>query len=55
MARRQLNIRIDEETHTRAKIIAVLKGITLNDYIEQAIQKKLEEDKATTNKFKKLQ
>jgi predicted HicB family RNase H-like nuclease len=54
MARKQLNIRIDEETHTKAKIIAVLKGITLNDYIEQAIQKTIDQDKATTNKVRKL-
>jgi len=54
MARKQLNIRIDEETHTKAKVIAVLKGITLNDYIEQAIQKTLEQDKTTSNKVKKL-
>jgi predicted HicB family RNase H-like nuclease len=54
MGRKQLNIRIDEETHTKAKVIAVLKGITLNDYIEQAIQKTLEQDKAISNKAKKL-
>jgi predicted HicB family RNase H-like nuclease len=55
MERKQLNIRIDEETHTNAKVIAILKGITLNDYIEQAIQKALEQDKSTTGKIKKLQ
>ena len=54
MARKQLNIRIDEETHTKAKVIAVLKGITLNDYIEQAIQKAMEQDRTISNKVKKL-
>ncbi len=51
MERKQLNIRIDEEIHTKAKVTAILKGITLNDYIEQAIQKALEQDKNLTNKM----
>jgi predicted HicB family RNase H-like nuclease len=51
MERKQLNIRLDEEIHTKAKVTAILKGITLNDYIEQAIQKALEQDKALTNKM----
>ncbi|MGV8162900.1 MAG: plasmid partition protein ParG [Candidatus Nanoarchaeia archaeon] len=54
MVRKQLNIRIDEEIHTKAKVTAILKGITLNDYIEQAIKEALEKDKSTTNKAKKL-
>ena len=51
MERKQLNIRIDEEIHTKAKVTAILKGITLNDYIEQAIQKALEQDKTLTSKM----
>lgn len=47
MAKKQLNIRLDEETRTQAKIIAILKGMTLNEYIEQAIKKDLEKDKKT--------
>jgi predicted HicB family RNase H-like nuclease len=54
MARRQLNIRIEEDIHTKVKVTAILKGITLNDYIEQAIQKALEQDKNITSKAKKL-
>ena len=53
MARRQLNIRIEEEIHTKAKVTAILKGITLNDYIEQAIKDALEKDKTATNKAAK--
>ena len=45
MGRKQLNIRLDEETRTKAKVIAILKGITLNDYIEQAIREALEKEK----------
>jgi predicted HicB family RNase H-like nuclease len=54
MARRQLNIRIDDDLHTKAKVTAILKGITLNDYIEQAINNSLEKDKNVTNKAKRL-
>ncbi|MFA6073379.1 MAG: toxin-antitoxin system HicB family antitoxin [Candidatus Woesearchaeota archaeon] len=54
MTRRQLNIRIDDELHTKAKVTAILKGITLNDYIEQAIKESLEKDKTITSKTKKL-
>jgi predicted HicB family RNase H-like nuclease len=56
MARKQLNIRLEEELHTKAKVTAILKGMTLNDYIEQAIQASLEKDKgAASTKMKKLQ
>jgi predicted HicB family RNase H-like nuclease len=44
MARKQLNIRLDEEIHTKAKITAILKGSTLNDYIERAILDALKKD-----------
>lgn len=51
MAQKQLNIRLDEETRTRAKIIAILKGITLNDYIENAILEALKKDEIKDNKI----
>jgi len=54
MARKQLNIRIDDDLHTKAKVTAILKGITLNDYIERAINEALEKDKNITSKAKKL-
>ncbi|MBN1793325.1 hypothetical protein JW826_06605 [Candidatus Woesearchaeota archaeon] len=44
-ANRKVNIGISEETHTKAKIICVLKGITLNEYISKALEKELEKDK----------
>lgn len=53
MARKQLNIRIEEDIHTKAKVTAILKGITLNDYIEQAIKDALEKDKNATSKAAK--
>lgn len=44
MKRKQLNIRLDEKIHKRAKIAAILKGETLNSYIEKAILDALEKD-----------
>ena len=36
--RKRINIALKEDTHTKAKVISVLKNITLNDYLEQAIE-----------------
>jgi predicted HicB family RNase H-like nuclease len=50
--RKQLNIRISVELHKQAKVISILNGQTLNDYIETAIKKALEKDKALVQKLK---
>lgn len=42
---RKINIGINAETHTKAKIICVLKGITLNEYLGKALEKELAKDK----------
>ncbi len=52
MARKKVNIGLDEDLHTRAKIIAVLKNITLNDYIEKALEEAVKKDKAVLDKIK---
>jgi predicted HicB family RNase H-like nuclease len=54
MARKQLNIRLDETIHKRAKITAILKGETLNSYIEKAILNALEKDE-NKDKIDKLE
>jgi predicted HicB family RNase H-like nuclease len=51
MAQKQLNIRLDEEIRTRAKIIAILKGETLNEYIENAILEALKKDELKDTKL----
>ena len=50
---RRVNIKLDEDTHTKAKVIAVLKNITLNDYFEKAIKEAVEKDKAILSKIRK--
>lgn len=54
MERKQLNIRLDEEIRKKAKVTAILKGETLNDYIEKAIQAALEKDKKISSKIKSI-
>lgn len=53
MSKKQLNVRLDEDIHTKAKIVAILKGKTLNDYIEDAIVNALKKDEALATKIKK--
>lgn len=50
---KRVNIQLKDKTHTQAKIIAVLKNITLNEYFEQAIEEKIEKDKSLLEKLKK--
>ncbi len=52
MPGKKVNIGLSAETHTKAKIICVLKGITLNDYIARALEKEIEKDKHVLDKIK---
>ena len=49
---KRVNIALKEDVHTKAKVIAVLKGLTLNGYLEQAIEKAIEQDKKVLDKVK---
>ena len=51
-AKKRVNIELKEDVHTKAKVIAVLKGLTLNKYLEKAIEKALEKDKKVLDKVK---
>ncbi len=51
MAKR-VNIQLKDQTHTQAKVIAVLKGITLNEYFEKAIEEAVKRDLALLDKLK---
>jgi predicted HicB family RNase H-like nuclease len=52
MKKKKINIGINADLHTKAKIICVLKGITLNDYVARALEKELEKDKSVLDKIK---
>ncbi len=41
---KKVNISISVETHTKAKLIAILKNTTLNDYLQQAIADAIKQD-----------
>jgi len=49
---RRVNIQLEDETHTKSKVIAVLKDMTLNEYFEKAIREAVEKDQAILNKMK---
>lgn len=42
---KRVNIQLKGELHTRAKIIAVLKGETLNDYLASIVEEGVKRDK----------
>ena len=52
MSKKRVNIALDDDIHTKAKVIAVLKNITLNDYIEKAIDEAIKKDKAVLDRMK---
>ena len=49
---KRVNIQLEEDTHTKAKVIAVLKDTTLNEYFEKAIREAVERDQAILNRIK---
>jgi len=50
---KRVNIQLDDDTHTKAKVISVLKNMTMNDYIEKAINDAIDKDHAIIAKIKK--
>jgi predicted HicB family RNase H-like nuclease len=49
---KRVNIQLEEDTHTKAKVLAVLKDMTLNEYFEKAIREAVEKDQPILNKIK---
>jgi hypothetical protein len=41
---KRVNIELDAGLHKKAKVIAILKGVTLNEYFEIAIKSSLKKD-----------
>lgn len=52
MRKKRVNIALKGELHTKVKVIAVLKGLTMNEYLEKAIEKALKKDKKVWQKVK---
>ncbi len=42
---KKVNIGLKDKSHMQAKIISVVKGMTMNEYIEKAVEKAIEKDK----------
>jgi hypothetical protein len=49
---KRVNIELEEDIHTKAKVISVLKDMTLNDYFAHAIKEAVEKDQGILNKIK---
>ncbi|MBR9693105.1 hypothetical protein GOV07_04215 [Candidatus Woesearchaeota archaeon] len=50
---KRVNIALSDELHTRAKIIAVLKGVTLNDYLARITAEAVHRDKKVLERIPK--
>ncbi len=50
---KRVNVQLPDEIHTRAKVIAVLKGVTLNEYLEAAIRDAVEHDQGVLENLKR--
>lgn len=46
-----MNIDLRKELHSQAKIISILKNISLNKYLEDCIEKALRKDEALLHAF----
>ncbi|MFH1589513.1 MAG: hypothetical protein ABIB43_03020 [archaeon] len=42
---KDINIELNDKTHSLAKVCAVLKNITMREYLQKAIEKAVEKDK----------
>jgi predicted HicB family RNase H-like nuclease len=49
---KRVNVQLPDDIHTRAKVIAVLRGITLNEYLEAAISEAVDRDKGVLDSLK---
>jgi hypothetical protein len=50
---KRVNVQVPDEIHTRAKVIAVLKGVTLNEDLEAAIRQTVEHDQGVFENLKR--
>ncbi len=50
---KRVNIQLSDQAHTRAKIIAVLKGVTLNDYLAKIVEEAVARDKKVLEQLPK--
>ena len=47
---KRVNIGLTEEIHTQAKLISIVKGTTLNDYLRNIIELAIKKDKELVSK-----
>jgi transposase len=49
---KKVHIQLKDNVHTKAKVISVLKGTTLNEYFEKALERAISRDKEVLNQMK---
>ncbi|MBU0667478.1 MAG: hypothetical protein ABIC91_02655 [Nanoarchaeota archaeon] len=49
---KKVHIQIEDNVHTKAKVLSVLKGVTLNEYFEKALEMAILKDKEVLEKIK---
>ena len=52
MSVKRVNIGLKEEVHSKAKIIAILKGVSFGRYLEQCVENGMKEDQKVLGKVK---
>ena len=48
---KDINIELEDKTHSLAKVCATLKNITMKEYLQKAIEKAIEKDKEILKKL----
>ncbi len=51
---KKINLGLPDKLHTSAKVLAVLKNKTLQDYILEAVERAIKEDKKLIEELKAL-
>ena len=51
MVTKRVNIGLADKTHTQAKLISILKGTTLNEYLRIAVEEAIKKDKDLIRKM----
>jgi len=49
---KKINMDLEDELHTKAKVIAFLKGTTLKEYLQKAVEDSVKKDNALISKMK---
>jgi len=49
---KKINLDLDDELHTKAKVIAFLKNTTLKEYLQKAVEDSVKKDNSLISRMK---